>query len=117
MGYAAWPRKSRVIKGTTAVPSRARRSLPPGNGVGLADGTVRLSPPARVPGSQGSYDLSRTARKTNHIAWPRDTERDLRRRRTIYTPWMHRPSLDRGRNLESLASDHRLELQLVRPNV
>src|SRR5438105_15388118 len=89
---------------------RDGRSLSPRDGVGLADGLVRLGPSAGVPRPQRSSAFSRTTRKTNHFAWPRDFKRDLRRRRTIHAPWMHRPSLDRGRSLESLEGDSRVEL-------
>jgi len=94
-------------------PSRPRRSLSPRDGVGLADGLVRLGPSAGVPRPQRSSAFSRTTRKTNHFAWPRDFKRDLRRRRTIHAPWMHRPSLDRGRSLKRLEGDSGVELPPV----
>src|SRR5438874_7231978 len=51
---------------------RDGRSLSPRDGVGLADGLVRLGPSAGVPRPQRSSAFSRTTRKTNHFAWPRD---------------------------------------------
>src|SRR5207237_6885485 len=92
---------------------REGRSLLPRDGVGLADGLVRLGPSASVPRPQRSSAFSRTTRKTNHFAWPRDFKRDLRRRRTIHAPWMHRPSLDRGRSLKRLEGDSGVELPPV----
>lgn len=92
--------------------SRARPSLSSGEGVGPADGPVRLSPPTRVPGSQDCSGFRRTTRKANHFAWPRDTTRDLRRRRAIHAPWMRRPGLDRRRSIKGRASNVCVDLRL-----
>ncbi len=45
---------------------RERDGASPRDGVGLANGTVRLSPPAGV-----------AVGEANHLAWPRDSKRDL----------------------------------------
>jgi predicted glycogen debranching enzyme len=85
---------------------RARRRLPPGHRLGLAGRPVR----GRLAEAQ-SRGQGRRARTPRRVRAPhgrgrhRHAERDLRRRGALHPARVHRPSVERGRGAESVATD------------
>ena len=95
----AGARPSRLQAALRRRPARARRRLPPGDGLGLADRPVRRRlaegpSPTTAPARAGSSTAS-----SSHLdeACVGHDQRDLRRRAALHPARLHRPGLERRR--------------------
>ncbi len=105
----AGPRPSRLQGQVLRRPPRARRRLPPGHGLGLADRPVhrRLAEgPPRRP--RRRPPLPRGLRPAPGRGVRRLDQRDLRRRGAVHPARLHRPGLERRRGAALLGQDGRL---------